>query len=71
MGGRAPHGTVVVAVGGWGGAAAFDVNGGGEMVVWWELHGLQSIGVVTGKETDTYLVFWKAMGHGIMMRNEC
>ena len=54
---------------GWG--SGVDVNGGGEMVVWWELHGLQSIGIVTGKETDTYLVFWKGMGHGIMMRNEC
>ena len=54
---------------GWG--SSVDVNGGGEMLVWWELHGLQSIGVVTGKETDTYLVFWKGMGRGIMMRNEC
>ena len=43
------------------------------MVVWWELHGfnLQSIGIVTGKETDTYLVFWKGVGCGIMMRNGC
>ena len=48
-----------------------DSNARWSVTVWWELHGLQSIGIVTGKETDTYLVFWKGMGHGIMMRNEC